>query len=84
MGLYRVVLESKNCSLRMEQFNEQLYKYELYLNCYSQLYTGATCKWLDVANGTITTDSGSIYAKLPNFTYEETALVVDDTGAIQL
>ena len=30
------------------------------------------------------TDDGSTYAKLQDFTYEETALILDDTGVVQL
>lgn len=84
MGLFRMVLEPNNCSLRMERFDEQLQKYQIYLNCYSELYSGASCNSLEVKNGTIVTDNGSIYAQLQNYTYEETALILDDTGVVKL
>ena len=84
MGLYRMVLESNNCSLRMEKFNHTLDKYQIYQNCYSQLYSGASCNWLEVKNGTMRTDDGSIYSQLKDDNYAETALILDDTGIIQL
>ena len=68
----------------MQKFNQQLHKYQIYLNCYSELYSGASCNWLEVKNGTIVTDNGSIYAQLQDYTYEETALILDDTGVVQL
>ena len=68
----------------MEKFNHTLDKYQIYQNCYSQLYSGASCNWLEVKNGTMRTDDGSIYAQLKNDNYAETALILDDTGIIQL
>jgi hypothetical protein len=84
MGLFRMVLDSKSCSLRIEKFNSTLLKYSPYINCYTQYFQGGSCNYLVVKNGAIFTDNGTIYAKLSNRTYAETALVLDDTGVAQL
>ena len=84
MGLFRLALSAKNCSIRVEQFNTQLQKYSPKFNCYTQEYTGGPCNYLQIKNGTIYTDNGTRYASLSNRSYAETALVLDDTGVVQL
>ena len=84
MGMFRLTLQSHNCTLKIEKFNSGLLKYEPYRNCYSNQYAGGNCSSLSVKNGTVKTDHGTIYAKLSSQDYSETALIIDDTGAIQL
>ena len=84
MGLYRMVLEPKNCSLRMEKFDSKLLKYSPYMNCYSVSYPGGSCNYLEVQNGRIVTDSGAIYADLKSSSFAETAMIIDNTGVVQL
>lgn len=54
------------------------------MNCYSVTYSGGNCNYIEVQNGRIVTDSGAIYADLKNGPYSETAMVIDDTGVVQL
>jgi len=84
MGLYRMTLQTQNCTLKIEKFDSNLLKYSPYRSCYSKYFSGGSCNFLTVKNGTLRTDNGTIYAKLSNQNYADTALVIDDTGAIQL
>jgi hypothetical protein len=56
----------------------------MYYDCVSVHYTGGSCNYLTVNNGTLLTDTLEVYSKLPDDNYLETALVLDDNGIVRL
>ena len=82
--MYRLHLLPNNCSLLIEKFNPQTNAYESYFSCVSKHYTSGSCNYLTVENGTLVTDRGNLYSKLPDNNYLETSLILDDNGVVKL
>ena len=82
--MYRLHLLPNNCSLLIEKFNPLSNAYESYFSCVSSHYTSGTCTSLTVRNGTLNTEKGNLYSKLPDNDYIETSLILDDNGVVKL
>ena len=84
LGRFRLSVRPNNCSLYIEKFDIYTNRYIPYQNCYSKYYKGGSCNYLTIRNGTIYTDNDSVYSKLSNDNYLETALTLDDNGVVRL
>lgn len=82
--MYRLRLKPNNCSLLIEKFNPQSNGYSYYSDCMPVNYTGKSCSYLTIKNGTLYTDNQDLYSKLPGDNYAESALLIDDLGMVRL